>query len=82
MIWNLYYIFNIIQIPNYQQILKSIIKNPLFYNKRGVLLLQSVKLDTQSLIAASNVSIQVMVGSPHWSVTVQKKIASFLLDVW
>lgn len=46
------------------------------YNKRGVLLFQTVKLDTQVLIAAGSVSIQVMDGNAHWGVTVQKKIAA------
>uniref|UniRef100_A0A8W8MCW3 Uncharacterized protein n=1 Tax=Magallana gigas TaxID=29159 RepID=A0A8W8MCW3_MAGGI len=43
---------------------------------------QSVKLDTQALIAVGNASIQVMDGNAYWSVTVQKNIAVFLLDVW
>lgn len=52
------------------------------YNKKAMLLFQSVKLDTQALIAASNVSIQIMDGNAYWSVTVQKIIAIFLSDVW
>lgn len=47
-----------------------------------MLLFQCVKLDTQALIAAGNVSIQTMDGNAHWSVTVQKNIVFFHLDVW